>query len=59
MSDSINMLAAALAYARLGIAVFPVWQALPFKNGGYICAWASSRATTRQSIRLGPWCRTD
>lgn len=33
-----NMTAAALDYARQGLAVFPVWPALPFpKGGGFIC----------------------
>lgn len=34
---TVNMLTAALAYARIGIPVFPIWSALPFSKGGFIC----------------------
>jgi putative DNA primase/helicase len=31
------MLDAALDYTRYGLALFPIWPALPAKSGGYIC----------------------
>lgn len=33
----IAILDAALNYARLGIPVFPVWSAAPFRDGGFVC----------------------
>lgn len=57
--DGFNMLAAALAYARIGVPVFPIWSALSFEKGGFICGCGRLGCKSGPSIRLARLPRTD
>ena len=60
MSDSINMVAAALAYARRGIAVFPPWPVLPTvppMSRGFLCGCGKLSCNNQGKHPLGSLAR--